>query len=188
MNHDNWYISLEYNYNNTQKTLKILEVLDYKKHKVLCGRNFYYLSNIFRGDAYMWNEIQTNKDIELLMFKYNKFHDSCLKELNYISGAYVNNDLSMNPINNKKELSIIYQRQYHILTNIQIVFGGLIRLNLIPSLPFYDGIIFGAYMNKVDDVIYWSNDPDFKLENINIPDYNNSYTWLCCKHVKWREI
>lgn len=46
MNHDNWYISLEYNYNNTQKTLNILEALEYKSHKVLYGRSFLNISTM----------------------------------------------------------------------------------------------------------------------------------------------
>lgn len=40
------------------------------------------------------------------------FHDSCLKELKYISGAYVNDELSMLPVNNQRVLSMIIQRQF----------------------------------------------------------------------------
>lgn len=136
----------------------------------------------------MWNEIKSNEDIQDFMIKYGDFHDSCLKELNYISGAYVNKDLSMQPANFKKELSIIFQRQSPILTNIQVVFSELIRLNLVPSIPFYEGIIYDAYMKKIDDVIYWSNERAFKPEYINNIDFSNKYTWLCCKWAKWREI
>ena len=32
------------------------------------------------------------------------FHDSCLKELKYISGAYVNEKLSMIPVNKQKNI------------------------------------------------------------------------------------
>jgi hypothetical protein len=38
MNQNNRYISLDYNYADADKTMKILEVLDYKKHKVLYGQ------------------------------------------------------------------------------------------------------------------------------------------------------
>ena len=34
--------------------------------------------------------IKNNKDIEKLMEKYNYFHDSCINEISYESGAYLN--------------------------------------------------------------------------------------------------
>jgi hypothetical protein len=50
----------------------------------------------------MWNEINTAKDIEIFMETYGYFHDSCLKEIRYLSGAYVNSNLSMYPVNHKR--------------------------------------------------------------------------------------
>jgi len=40
-----WYIALEYPLMDADRTMKILEILDYKKHKVLCARAYYFLSD-----------------------------------------------------------------------------------------------------------------------------------------------
>ncbi|MGM0410907.1 MAG: hypothetical protein ACQEQF_09075 [Bacillota bacterium] len=36
-----------------------------------------------------WQYVENNADIHELMNFYNCFHDSCIKELKYISGSYV---------------------------------------------------------------------------------------------------
>ena len=61
---------------------------------------------------HMWNEIANEKDLNSFMDTVCGSHDSCLKELKYISGAYVNEELSMLPINNQRALSMIIQRQF----------------------------------------------------------------------------
>ena len=43
----------------------------------------------------MWNKITSNQDIINFMELISGFHDSCIKELRYYSGAYVDKDLSM---------------------------------------------------------------------------------------------
>ncbi len=60
----------------------------------------------------MWQEISNDREIQCFMDKVCFFHDSCIKELKYISGAYVNADLSMHPINDRRLLSVIIQRQH----------------------------------------------------------------------------
>ena len=74
----------------------------------------------------MWHEICIEKDITFLMETVGYFHDSCLKELKYVSGAYVNNDLSMHPINDTRELKMIIQRQDESPSAIEFVFSGTI--------------------------------------------------------------
>lgn len=36
----------------------------------------------------MWNKISSKEDISALMDRMYSFHDSCIKEMYYISGAY----------------------------------------------------------------------------------------------------
>ncbi|MDU1825418.1 hypothetical protein [Clostridium sp.] len=74
--------------------------------------------------------IKNNKDIEKLMEKYNYFHDSCINEISYESGAYVNEDLSMNSINDKRILKVVFQRQENP-RNLEIKFNKLVKLNYI---------------------------------------------------------
>lgn len=42
-----------------------------------------------------WTEIKTDSDIETLMNNFYGFHDSCIISMNYISGNFVDEKLSM---------------------------------------------------------------------------------------------
>ena len=136
----------------------------------------------------MWNELKSNDDIELFMKKYGNFHDSCIREFNYVSGAYVNKDCSMFPINSKKELSIIFQRQCKDIMNIQLVFCGLKSLNFVPSIPNFEAIISKVCMKIIGDDLYWCVDCGFNLACTKDLWFNSNYTWLCCEWAKWRTI
>ena len=60
----------------------------------------------------MWNDIANENDLKNFMDAMYGFHDSCIKEIKYISGAYVNEKLSMSPVNSQRILSVIIQRQF----------------------------------------------------------------------------
>ena len=49
----------------------------------------------------MWNEIRSEQDIRDFMDKVYAFHDSCIKEMHYVSGASVDADLRMYPLNDR---------------------------------------------------------------------------------------
>lgn len=127
-----------------------------------------------------WNELKTQKDINKLLDLFGYFHDACLKELKYISGEYVAENLSMNPINTQRKLSVIFQRQYQSPSVIEMVFEGLIKLNLEPNDENCDGIIYGAYMGIRNDLIYWADNEDFSF------DEPGSCTWIVANKAKWR--
>lgn len=55
----------------------------------------------------MWNEIADIKDIQQFMEQVDCFHDGVIKEIRYCSGAYVNDELAMHPINKKRKLDVI---------------------------------------------------------------------------------
>jgi hypothetical protein len=42
-----------------------------------------------------WIEVKDSKDIEKLLDKFSRFHDSCLKELYMWTESYVDENLSM---------------------------------------------------------------------------------------------
>lgn len=73
----------------------------------------------------VWNEIITAKDLTDFLELYDGFHDCCLKELRYISGAFVGKDLSMNPVNTKRKLSILFQRQSEDKPVVELEFSCL---------------------------------------------------------------
>jgi hypothetical protein len=42
-----------------------------------------------------WIEIKSSRDAKELLDTFGGFHDGCIKELKYIGGEYVSEDLSM---------------------------------------------------------------------------------------------
>lgn len=130
-----------------------------------------------------WNYIKTNEDIEKLMKTFGGFHDSCIKEISYISGAYVNEDLSIQPSNNKREVKVLFERQLSNPTSIEMVFEKVSKLNLAPIDERYDCVILDSFMEFVENKIYWADCSDLDIHDIR--EYDD-YTWICAESVKWR--
>ena len=132
----------------------------------------------------MWNEIKTNEDIAAFMKKVLHFHDSCIKEIRYISGAYVKENLAMLPSNTLREVEIIFQRQWEDPTALVLKFTGVDVLHLIPYDPDkYTCEIFSASMFIKNGKLYWAQDepdPD-KIEEFD-------ETWICAEKVFWKDI
>jgi len=130
----------------------------------------------------MWHEIVNEDDINRLMDTFGEFHDGCIKELKYISGAFVDERLSMYPLDREQRLNIIVQRQYKNPSVIEMEFIGLIHLNMFPGDENYDGIIFGATMIKGDNCIYWCDGDS--LSKSELDSYEG--TLICASKVRWR--
>ena len=73
----------------------------------------------------MWNDIRDEKTLEEFMESMDFFHDSCMKEMKYVSGAYVEEDLGMYPVNDRRILNVIIQRQYEENYMIEMEFSVL---------------------------------------------------------------
>ena len=129
-----------------------------------------------------WNIIESQEDIQKLLNIFGDFHDSCIKELKYVSGAYVSANLAMNPSNSKRDLSVIFQRQCKDPTVIEIVFEGVQKVNLIPSTGSKDWIIYEASLKRINGTYYWADWDNF--ENSDIDEVNR--TWISASKIKWR--
>ena len=68
----------------------------------------------------MWNEVIDDKTRTVLLEEAGFFHDTCLTELRYVSGAYVGENLGMYPINDKRKVNVFIQRQEVILEDGKI--------------------------------------------------------------------
>ena len=133
----------------------------------------------------MWNEIVSQEDINSFMELLGGFHDGCIKEFKYISGAFVQENLSMHPFNRKRKLKMIIQRQYRDPSVIEMEFGGLIQLQVFPMDENRgDCIIFGATMLKGDGYIYWCDDEN--LSENDLDSYGG--TLICSESVRWRAV
>jgi hypothetical protein len=129
----------------------------------------------------IWNEINTLVDLETFMTKFGGFHDSCIKELKYISGAFVSSDLSMNPINSTRTVKIIIQRQYKDPMAVEMEFAGLQNLVLAPADENFTCELEGASMFINDGKVYW-----YDSDSVENPIEGYDGTWICANRVRWR--
>jgi hypothetical protein len=130
----------------------------------------------------VWNEITNQNDLDAFINLFGGFHDSCIKEFKYVSGAFVNENLSMYPINNKRDFKIIFQRQFNNPSVVEMEFTGLLRLSMSPVDENYTCEILDATMILSDNCVYWY-DCERLTEN-ELSTYTG--TLICASKVRWR--
>lgn len=129
-------------------------------------------------------EINSDYDVEQLMKDVVFFHDSCIKEIVYISGGYVDENRAMNPFDSVKSLIIIFQSQVAKYRTFELKFEGVVQMNLVPKADDYDNIIYDAALIRNNELYYWAEWGNFKVEEPN----NSSGTWISAAKVSWRPI
>jgi len=132
----------------------------------------------------MWNEIKNQEDIDAFMNEVNYFHDTCLKELKYLSGAFVGEDFGMHPINDRRILSVIIQRQVKEMPMLELEFSGLKYLRLFPVDEIYTCEILEASLFMKDGYIYWS---DREIDSVE-DSRDRDGTLVCAAKLRWRPI
>lgn len=131
---------------------------------------------------HMWNEIRNEDNLIHFMKEINYFHDSCIKEAYYLSGAYVDKDLSMFPVNNRRLLKIIIQRQSAHNSIIELEFQGLKHLKLSPTDEKFTCEILSSTMIIKDGYIYWCDCDNLQEAQSN--EYTGTY--VCASKLRWR--
>jgi hypothetical protein len=132
----------------------------------------------------MWNEINNNSDLKSFMEMFYSFHDSCIKEMKYLSGAYVNENLAMYPLNECRILRMIIQRQFKNNSMIEMEFSGLKFLKLLPCDISYTCEILDATMLLKNDSIYWCDCGG--ISETDLDNYDG--TIICASKLRWRSI
>ena len=132
----------------------------------------------------MWTELKTEEELSAFMRLVCCFHDSVLKELFYVSGAYVDEDLNMYPVNDKTCLHILIQRQDEAMPALELEFSGLRELRLYPTDPSYTCEILDAALFLRNGLICWCDCGDIGPDNFD--DYRG--TSICAKSIRWRPI
>ncbi len=129
-------------------------------------------------------EIKDDKDMKKLLQVFNWFHDSCIKELKYYSGGYVEENGSMYPFNSSRCVKVIFQSQTANIRVIEMKFDGIKKLNLVPRDEKYDCVIYGASLKKINGLFYWSEWENFKIEDLIKEDG----TWISAQKISWRPL
>ena len=132
-----------------------------------------------------WNSIDSQADIDMLMNIVNSFHDSCVKEIRYLSGAFVDEDLSMYPVNSLRQISILIQTQKKNNSVIELQFEGVRCMTLCPQSDYYTSEILEATFTIQDEIMIWSDHIisfDNVLENMNAEEG----IVVVSKNARWR--
>ncbi len=103
----------------------------------------------------MWKELRTQHEIDNFMKEIIGFHDSCIKEIKYSSGAYVETNLSMSPVNTKRTLTVLIQRQFEDISALELEFSELEYISMYPVKQDYTCEILNASFLVKDGLIYW---------------------------------
>ena len=112
----------------------------------------------------MWNEIVNNETLKEFNEKLSYFHDSCIKEIYYLSGAYVDENLEMYPINDCRILRVIIQCQNEDEPMIEMEFQDLKYLKLFPIDPHYTCEILDSTILLKEDCIIWCDCENEKIQ------------------------
>ena len=107
-----------------------------------------------------WNEILSEQALTEFAALTGHFHDGCVKELRYISGAYVDANLNMYPLNDRRALRMVVQCQSKEHPVIELEFAGLKSLSLSPVGTDYTCEISKAVMRMEDGCFHWSDGGD----------------------------
>ena len=132
----------------------------------------------------MWQEIRTEEELLCFKDKVCSFHDSCIKEISYISGAYVDENLSMYPINDRRVLRVVIQRQFEKDSIIEMEFQDLKYLKLFPVDERYTCEILDSTMIIKDGNIFWCDCGG--LSEPDLDDYAG--TLICASKLRWRSV
>lgn len=100
-----------------------------------------------------WHNIATQDDIESLLSAYGDFHDACIVEAHFKSGAFVDEASAMHfGSANEYILSLIFQCQWTPQT-IELQFIGLRQFHLAGWQENYACNIFDVYLAFHDDLL-----------------------------------
>lgn len=132
----------------------------------------------------MWNEITDDVDKNKFMEMVSYFHDSCIKEAKYISGAYVDEKRSMYPINNQRRLKVIIQRQSKDASMIELEFEGLKYLKLSPLDCDFTCEILDSTLILHNDSVLWFDEGG--LSEADLSAHNG--TVVSATKLRWRII
>ena len=131
------------------------------------------------------------------MESYDHFHDSCIVEVDYTSGSYVDDDLFMDFGEGKDYiLRVVFERQASP-RKLELVFSGVKQFNINGygyeyTSCFYEAFIgFHSFIintyNKKEkvDVVTWSTNKDINNLRLNpLEEGNNDY--IVARKLKWK--
>jgi len=113
------------------------------------------------------------------MQTFEGFHDSVLRTLNYISGS-AKDGKGMSVQDYLRQVSMIFDSDWSEC--IEIVFEGVLALNLRPAKDNYCSDLFSATLLIKDETILFYDD------EVSSEQENYEGTWINALGMRWRII
>lgn len=127
-----------------------------------------------------WNYVETQNEASTFLDQVSGFHDSILKEMNYISGGYVNEDKSMHVSSDIRKVTMVFDSQ--MCQSFELVFEGVTAMNLRPGNEDYDACLCDGSIIIKDCTVFFC---DTELNEIDL-EYPG--TWITSYSLRWRFI
>ena len=131
----------------------------------------------------MWTRLSNQEEVNTLIEIYGGFHDTCIKEMHYVSGAYVSKELGIHPLNDIRTLQVVFQRQRYNPFEIIVEFQEVMKLNLEPTDMSQTCEILDVSFFFENDILYWADSVWFESQRETY-----SGTWIAAKSAKWRGV
>ena len=125
-----------------------------------------------------WHYVAKQKDIDFLLEQTSGFHDSVLKKLDYISGSYVDDKNQMYCMDSIKQVIMCFDSQW--CPPIEMVFEGVVGLNLRPCLENQTSYLYDASLFEVNETIFFFD------SQIDMIDRDYGGTWIEAYGLRWR--
>jgi len=140
----------------------------------------FHLNHVKQVCADNWNYVDTIEDIDTLMERFFGFHDSVIVSLDYISGSGRRKE-GIAICDSTRKATVKLDTCW--CNSIELVFEGLLSLNLRPSKDNYSSELYTASIFIKDEIIYFATD---NVEDIS--SLSDDITWMSAFSLKWRFI
>ena len=130
-----------------------------------------------------WIKLESNVDLNRLMDRFGRFHDSCLRELYLSTTAHVSSDLSMS-FNAKSSATLLFQRQFRPDSVLELRFDDLIGLNYQPLSSGYNEVIYDATLVLEGGITYWADHQEWEVKDIRNGESDS--VWIGATEVYYR--
>jgi len=127
-----------------------------------------------------WQYIETQQDVDFILEQTAVFHDSVLREVNYVSGSYVDEKNSMRCTDNERRVTMRFDSQW--CRPIEMVFEGVTALNLRPASDNHSSNIFEATLLLQNAAVFFCDD------TVNETDEAYTGTWIKAYGLRWRFV
>lgn len=138
-----------------------------------------------------WHCVKTTEDIDSLLTEYGGFHDSSIVEMNYKTGAYVDENGALSyGSDEEKQMTVIFHSQM-IKKKLELCFIGVRQFSMAGWQYNYFSEIFDCYLkfhrdSKIDTpYIVWADYAEFSFNDIKLLQEPMT-NFIIASNLKWR--